>query len=149
MERSLRGRRELHDATCGERRKSEGSSLFPNGPLGGNEGEWVLRGNRALKAGYRHNVESHVVLFVGLPEGTIFRDPLDQEFFYPIRSSAMADTSRFASCKYVVDGSVIPRGIATPEGFDGGSPSTLGGCSSARGPRFSFCGEVMHDAGML
>ena len=39
VERSLGGRRELHDATRGERRTSEGSSLVPSGALSGNEGE--------------------------------------------------------------------------------------------------------------
>ena len=79
----------------------------------------------------------------------MFWAPLDQEFLYPGRSAAVADASRFASGQYLLDGIVIPRGIATPEGFDGGGPPTLGGCSSARGPRFSIYGEVQHDAGVL
>jgi len=39
VEGSLGMRRELHDATRGERWTSEGSSMFPSGALGGNEGE--------------------------------------------------------------------------------------------------------------
>ena len=123
--------------------------MLPNGALSGNEGEQVLRGSHALKAGYRHNIEPHVVLFEGIPEGTIFWAPLDQEFFYPSRSAAMADVARLASGQYLLDGSFFPRGIATPEGFVGGGLPMFGGCSSARSPRFPFCREVYYYAAVL
>ena len=61
----------------------------------------------------------------------------------------MADASRLATGQYLLDGSFVPVGITTPEGFDGGGPPTFGGCSPARGPRFFLCGEVQHDVGAL
>ncbi len=83
VERSLGGRRELHDATRGARWISEGSSIFPNRAVSDNKGENVFIGSRALKTGYRHNVEPCVIFFEGVPEGAMFRGPLDHEFFYP------------------------------------------------------------------
>jgi hypothetical protein len=62
---------------------SMGASLFPSGAFSGNEGEYFLRENRVLKAGYRLNVEAWVVLFKSVPERAVFRAPLDQEFFHP------------------------------------------------------------------
>ena len=57
VEWSLGGRRELHDASRGERWAAVGSPLLPSLALSGNKGEESLRGNRVLKASYRYNVE--------------------------------------------------------------------------------------------
>jgi hypothetical protein len=110
---SLGGQRELDDAVRGERWTSEGSSVFLSGALSGNEGEQVLREKRALKVDYRLNVDTKVIVFKGIPEGAMFRAPLDQDFFYPSRSETVSDASRLASSQYLFDGSFVPRGIAT------------------------------------
>ncbi len=128
---------------------SEGSSLCPSGSFGGNKGEWVLRQSRVFKAGYRLNVEIHVVLFEGFPESAIFRAPLYQEFFYPRLSASMADAYWLASGQDSLDGSFVPWGIATPEGFDSGGSPAFVGFTPVRSIRFLFCGEVQQDAGML
>jgi len=57
VEWSLRGRRELHYAACGERQAPVGSPLFPSGAFSRNEKEEILGGNRVLKTGYRENVK--------------------------------------------------------------------------------------------
>jgi hypothetical protein len=46
----------------------------------------------------------------------------------------MADASRLATGQSFLDGSFVPGGIATPEGFDGGGQPTFGGCPLARLP---------------
>ena len=57
MKRSLGGQRDLDDAYRGERWTSMGASLSPSGAFSGNEEERLLRENRALKVGFRLNVE--------------------------------------------------------------------------------------------
>ena len=108
-----------------------------------------MRQSRVVKAGHRVDVEAHVVLFEGFPESAIFRAPLYQVFFYPRLSASMADASWLASGQDSLDGSFVPWGIANPKGFDSGRSSVFVGFSPVRSPRFFFCGEVQHDAGML
>ena len=101
-----------------------------------------MRQSRVVKAGYRLDVEAHVVLFEGFPESAIFRAPLYQVFFYPRLSASMADASWLASGQDTLNGSVIPWGIAAPKGFDRGGSSAFVGFTSVRSPRLIFCGEV-------
>ena len=51
------GRREPDDADRGDRWTSKGSWMFPSGAFTANDGDYVLRGNRGLKTGYRLNIE--------------------------------------------------------------------------------------------
>ncbi len=108
-----------------------------------------MRQSGVFEAGYRLNVQTHVVLFEGLPESAIFRAPLYQEFFYPRLSASMADASWLASGQDSLDGSFVPWGIATPEGFDSDGSPAFAGFKPVQSPRFLFCGEVQQDAGML
>ena len=57
VEWSLGRRREMHNATRGERRTPVGSPMFPSGAFIRNEREEVLGGNLVLKASYRDNVK--------------------------------------------------------------------------------------------
>jgi len=97
-----------------------------------------LRQSRVLKARYRHNVETQVVLFEGVPESAVFRAPLDQEFFHPRLSASMVDAERLASGQYSLDGSFVPWGVATPEGFDSGGSLAFVEFTPVRGPRVLF-----------
>ena len=101
-----------------------------------------MRQSRVFKAGYRLDVEAHVVLFKGFPESAIFRAPLYQVFFYPRLSASMADASWLASGKDTLDGSAVPWGVAAPKGFDRGGSSAFVGLTSVRSPLLIFCGEV-------
>ena len=102
--------------------------------LSGNEGEEFLREDRALKASNRLNVEPKVILFEDIPEGAMFRAPLDPEFFYPSGSATMSDASRLASSQYLLDEGFVSGSIATSEGFSGRGPLAFVGCSLARSP---------------
>jgi len=133
MEWALRGRCELHDACCGERRASEVSPLCACGAFSGDEWEEVRGGNRVVQSGYRHYVEPYIVVFKGFPEGTVFRAPLNQKFFYPSRATVMPDASRFAASQYLLYGRFVPGGIANPEGFDGSIQYSFGAGLSTRG----------------
>ena len=141
---------QIHDAISGERRASVGSPLRPCGAFSGDESEEVLGGDRSvLQAFYRHYIEPYVILFEGFPEGAMFRAPLNQEILHPSGTEAMSDASRLDASQYLLDGRFVPRGIATPKGFVGCGPCTLGACMSARGPCFSLSGEVQKNAGEI
>ncbi len=73
-----------------------------------------MRQGRVIKAGYRLNVESKVVLFKGFPEGAVFGSPLQKVFFYPRRVASVADTSWLASDQDALDVGFVARGVATP-----------------------------------
>jgi hypothetical protein len=88
-------------------------------------------------------------LFKGLPEGAMFRAPLNQEFFYPSRATVMSDASRFAASQYLLDERFVPGGIAASEGFDGSGPFSFGAGLSARGLCFSPSEEVQDYAGAV
>ncbi len=68
----------MHDAVRGERRASKDSPLRACRAFGGDKREEVLGGNLVFQTGYRHYVEPYyVILFKGLPEGAVFRAPLN------------------------------------------------------------------------
>ena len=97
-----------------------------------------MRHSRFVKAGYRLNVETRVVLFEGFPERAVFRAPLNQVIFYPRLMTSVADASRLATGQDALDGSFVPRGVATPQGLDsGGLPAFVGG-TSVRSPLLFF-----------
>jgi hypothetical protein len=120
VERSLKGRCELHDAWRGEWRASVVLSIRSCGAFSGDESEEVMCEKPVLQAGYRHYVKSYGILFEGFPEGPMFRSPLDQEFIYPSRATVMFDASRLVASQYLLDARFVPWGIATPTGFYGG-----------------------------
>ena len=61
----------------------------------------------------------------------------------------MPDASRFVASQYLLDGRIVPGGIATPEGFDGSGPYSFGAGMSARGLRFLPGGEGQEHAGAV
>ena len=63
--------------------------------------------------------------------------------------TSVAGASRLATGQDALDGSFVPRGVATPQGLDSGGSPAFVGVASVRGPRFLFCGDIQHDAVML
>ncbi len=55
----------------------------------------------------------------------------------------MPGASRLATSQYLLDGSFVPGGIATSEGFDGGGPPAFKGCSTTRVLDFPFVGKFI------
>ena len=53
----------------------------------------------------------------------------------------MFDASRLDASQYLLDGHIVPGGIATPEGFDGSGPYSFGACLSTRGLAFPLAGD--------